>query len=163
MDSSYKIDILIILNTATNCWFLCWGLRVEQWLQDLYWQPRQMLMWRRLWRLICSRQLALQLPPLYLIKHIKSMCLTGLDCTNCLNLYIYHPDWFLHWTTRSSCPSLLLQSFLDLLFPRCRNKIMTDLIAGYDSPSKILSFLWGKEPRTPNTIYVLALNLLWDQ
>lgn len=47
--------------------------------------------------LICSRQLThCNCHLIKQVKRLKSMCLTGLDCINCLNLHIYHPDIFLH-------------------------------------------------------------------
>lgn len=62
--------------------------------------------------LICSRQLThCNCHPSTLLNRLKSMCLTRLSCINCLNLHIYHPDIFLHWTTRSSCQVFFSKHF----------------------------------------------------
>lgn len=103
----YKTDMLIALKTAPRCLFVCWAIRIGQWLQDLYWQLRWMLVWRLLRRLLlpaCSRQLTHRFfYPSTLPDREKARVWQGWMAINCLNPDICHPDRFLHRTTRSSC------------------------------------------------------------
>lgn len=136
LNTCYKMDVFVILNTATKCLFICWDIGIKQWWQDHCWQLRWMLVWEGLSCLSAPDNSHVAIASLYLIKQSKNLCLMGLHCINCLNPFMYHPDRFLHWTTRSSC-----QVSSSSLLPQRRNKNMNGLITSYDSAPAKLTFL----------------------
>lgn len=157
--------MLIILTTATELLFLCWDLRVKQWLQDLsqdlFRQPRWIAFVEialKTWlTYLFQTTHTLQLPTPSLIKQGKSVCLTRLEYINCLNLNIYSPDKFLHWT-RISC-QVSFSSHFWIHFFHSAGKKWTNLVAGYDSPSKIFDISLGQR-NLYTKHHLLFLNLL---